>query len=68
MGSVQLASGIAPRDSGLARLRELAGDAPGLAYELGRLDALGDSEFAADLIESALRRLSVLSSDNDVAS
>jgi DNA-binding CsgD family transcriptional regulator len=84
VGSVQLAPGLAPRDSGLGRLRALAaagadpagrdyaeaigeaiaaGDAPGLAYELGRLDALGDSEFAADLIESALRRLSVLPSD-----
>lgn len=85
-GSVQLAQTLAPRESGLARLRELAaagadptgrdyaeaigeaiasGDVAGLAYELGRLDALGDTEFAADLIESALRRLSVLPTDGD---
>src|SRR3954469_14190757 len=76
-GSVQLAQTLAPRESGLVRLRELAaagadpagrdyaeaigeaiasGDVAGLAYELGRLDALGDTEFAADLVESALRR------------
>lgn len=74
---------IAPRESGLARLRELAAsgadlagrdyaeaigaaiaaaDAPGLAYELGRLDALGESEFATGLVESALRRLFILPS------
>jgi transposase len=85
IGSVALAPTLAPRESGLGRLRELAaagadlqgrdyaeaigaaiaaGDAPGLAYELGRLDALGEAEFAADLVESALRRLSVLPSDN----
>ncbi len=40
-----------------------AGDAVGLAYELGRLDARGDSGLPVDLIESALRRLSVLPSD-----
>jgi hypothetical protein len=85
-GSVQLSQTLAPRESGLARLRELAaaqadpagrdyaeaigeaiasGDVAGLAYELGRLDAIGDTEFAADLVESALRRLSVLPTDGD---
>jgi transposase len=88
VGSVVLAPALAPRESGLGRLRELAaagtdpegreyaeaigsaiaaGDAPGLAYELGRLDALGDAEFASELVESALRRLSVLPSDSDAA-
>ena len=37
-------------------------DAVGLAYELGRLDARGDSGLPLELVESALRRLSVLSS------
>lgn len=85
-GTIQLAQTLAPRESGLARLRDLAaaqadpagrdyaeaigeaiasGDVAGLAYELGRFDALGDSEFAADLVESALRRLSVLPTDGD---
>jgi DNA-binding CsgD family transcriptional regulator len=41
------------------------GDAVGLAYELGRLDAEGESGLAADLVESALRRLSVLPTDED---
>ncbi len=41
-----------------------AGDAVGLAYELGRLDALGEHGLSAELIESALRRLSVLPSDD----
>jgi len=41
-----------------------AGDAVGLAYELGRLDALGEHGLPAELIESALRRLSVLPSDD----
>lgn len=41
------------------------GDAVGLAYELGRLDAGGGAGLAADLIESALCRLSVLPSDED---
>ena len=71
----------APRESAVARLRELAhsgaapdepeyaraiegaiasGDAVGLAYELGRLDALAEAGLPADLVESALRRLSVL--------
>ena len=86
-GSVSLAQTLAPRESGLSRLRELAaagadpagreyaeaigeaiaaGDVAGLAYELGRLDALGEAEFAADLVESALRRLSVLSTGTEV--
>ena len=38
-------------------------DAVGLAYELGRLDALGEQGLPRDLVESALRRLSVLPSD-----
>lgn len=41
------------------------GDAVGLAYELGRLDALGEAGLSLDLIESALRRLSVLPSQRD---
>jgi transposase-like protein len=77
------ATAVAPRESAVARLRELAeagdagraayaeaiegaiaaGDAVGLAYELGRLDALGERELPSDLIESALRRLSVLPPD-----
>ena len=72
---------LAPRESVLAKLRELAADggagagaeyaaaieaaiatadAVGLAYELGRLDALGESGLSLELIESALRRLSAL--------
>ena len=39
-----------------------SGDAVGLAYELGRLDALGESGMPIDLVESALGRLSVLPS------
>ena len=39
-----------------------ASDAVGLAYELGRLDAAGRSGLQLDLVESALRRLSVLPS------
>jgi DNA-binding CsgD family transcriptional regulator len=42
------------------------GDAVGLAYELGRLDALGDRGLPAELVESALRRLSVLPDSGDV--
>jgi transposase-like protein len=73
-------TGLAPRDSALRRLRELArsgeedgsayaeaiesaiasADAVGLAYELGRLDALGETGLSLNLVESALRRLSVL--------
>jgi DNA-binding CsgD family transcriptional regulator len=70
-----------PRESAMARLRELAlggadrddpeyaraiegaiasGDAVGLAYELGRLDAAGEAGLPADLVESALRRLSAI--------
>jgi transposase len=84
VGSVALASGLAPRESKLERLRELAvagadpagreyaeaigeaiasGDVAALAYELGRLDAVGGAEFARDLVESALSRLSVLSTN-----
>jgi DNA-binding CsgD family transcriptional regulator len=74
---------VAPRESAVARLRELAragdagdhayaeaiegaiaaGDAVGLAYELGRLDALGEGGLPSELVEAALRRLSVLPSD-----
>jgi Bacterial regulatory proteins, luxR family len=84
VGSVTLAPGpapVAPRDSVMARLRDLAasgagpdgadyaqaiesaiatGDAVGLAYELGRLDASGATGLPVELVESALRRLSVL--------
>ena len=81
VGAVALApAAAAPRDSALARLRELAlagggdessyaaaiegaiasGDAVGLAYELGRLDASGASGLPIELVESALRRLSVM--------
>lgn len=89
VGSVAFApAATAPRDSAVARLRELAdageaegaayaeaiegaiagADAAGLAYELGRLDAVGASGLPLDLIESALRRLSVLSpADEDSA-
>ncbi len=35
-------------------------DAVGLAYELGRLDAAGEHGLGRDLVESALRRLSVI--------
>ena len=50
-----------------ARLIERAiadGDAVALAYELGRLDAQDSGGLARDLVESALRRLSVLPSDD----
>jgi DNA-binding CsgD family transcriptional regulator len=43
-----------------------SGDAVGLAYELGRLDALGERGLPAELVESALRRLSVLPDGGDV--
>lgn len=43
------------------------GDAVALAYELGRLDEAGESGLAADLVESALRRLHALPSDEDPA-
>jgi hypothetical protein len=87
VGNVALAPGpVAPRESALARLRELAvagtagegsdyasaieaaiatGDAVALAYELGRLDGLGESGLPVDLVESALRRLSVLPAVED---
>jgi DNA-binding CsgD family transcriptional regulator len=42
-----------------------AGDVVGLAYELGRLDALGEADLPSELVEAALRRLSVLPSDSD---
>ena len=42
-------------EEGIAR-----GDAVALAYELGRLDALGASGLPSDLLGSALRRLGVL--------
>ena len=82
VGNVALGpAAVAPRESVLARLRELTpeasdyastiesaiatGDAVGLAYELGRLDARGDSGLTVDLVESALRRLSVLPGVDD---
>jgi transposase-like protein len=85
VGNVTLGpAAVAPRESVLARLRELApegsdyanaietaiatGDAVGLAYELGRLDARGESGLTVDLVESALRRLSVLPGVDDRAS
>ena len=82
VGNVSLGPpSVAPRESVLARLRELAasgggvegseyasaieaaiagGDAVALAYELGRLDAVGETGLPRYLVESALRRLSVL--------
>ena len=81
VGAAVLPPATPPRDSALARLRELAasgaapdapeyaeaiegaiaqGDAVGLAYELGRLDALGEGGLPADLVEAALRRLSAI--------
>jgi DNA-binding transcriptional ArsR family regulator len=90
VGDVTLGpAGVAPRESILARLRELSqsggapegaeyasaietaiatGDAVGLAYELGRLDARGESGLTVDLVESALRRLSVLPGVDDRSS
>jgi transposase-like protein len=87
VGNVTLGpAAVAPRESILGRLRELAqaggapegaeyasaietaianGDAVGLAYELGRLDARGESGLTVDLVESALRRLSVLPGVDD---
>ena len=75
-GSVTPAPGTPPRESALARLREIggddaeyaeliegaiaAGDAVALGYELGRLDAAGERGLPADLVASALRRLGVL--------
>jgi transposase-like protein len=89
VGSVSLGPApVAPRESILGRLRELAraggspegsdyasaietaiatGDAVGLAYELGRLDARGETGLTVDLVESALRRLSVLPGVDDRA-
>ncbi|MDX6583555.1 MAG: Bacterial regulatory protein luxR family [Solirubrobacterales bacterium] len=60
-------SGAAPGAPEYAQAIEGAiasGDAVGLAYELGRLDASGESGLPIDLVESALRRLSVLASDS----
>src|SRR5262245_26369860 len=45
-----------------------AGDAVGLAYELGRLDAAGEGGLPSDLVASALRRLSVLPPGEEAAS
>lgn len=84
VGSVAVGeAGVAPRESSLSRLRQLAragdadersyaaaiegaiasGDAVGLAYELGRLDAAGATGLPLELVESALRRLSVIAGD-----
>lgn len=55
-------------DAGYAATIEGAisgGDAVALAYELGRLDAGGETGLPLDLVESALRRLSVLPSQRD---
>jgi transposase len=64
----RLAAADAAEDAAYAAAVEGAisgGDAVGLAYELGRLDALGEGGLSLDLIESALRRLSVLPSQRD---
>jgi transposase-like protein len=56
-------SDAGPDDPEYAQAIESAiasGDAVGLAYELGRLDARGDSGLPSDLVAAALRRLSVL--------
>jgi hypothetical protein len=62
----ELAHGdAAPDDPEYAQAIEAAiasGDAVGLGYELGRLDARGDTGLPVDLVEAALRRLSVLPS------
>jgi transposase-like protein len=56
----------AERDPGSPEYAQLvegaiaAADATALAYELGRLDAGGEAGFAAELLESALRRLGAL--------
>jgi len=70
---------LPPRESALARMRELASgpadeeayaaavegaiasaDVAALAYELGRSDATGREDLPRRMVESALRRLSVL--------
>jgi transposase-like protein len=59
------ASGRADEGADYASAIESAiatGDAVALAYELGRLDAGGRTGLPVDLVESALRRLSVLPS------
>jgi transposase-like protein len=59
------ASGRADEGADYASAIESAiatGDAVALAYELGRLDASGRTGLPVDLVESALRRLSVLPS------
>ena len=64
----ELAGGGDPGDAAYAATIEGAisgGDAVGLAYELGRLDARGESGLPLELVESALRRLSVLPSQRD---
>lgn len=56
-------SGADPDDPAYAAAIEEAiagGDAVALAYELGRLDALGRSGLPSDLVSSALRRLGAL--------
>ena len=61
-------SGAGPDEPEYTRAIEGAiagGDAVGLAYELGRFDALGETGMAADLVESALRRLSVIDSTSE---
>jgi len=57
-------AGAARDDAQYAHLIEGAiagGDAPGLAYELGRLDAGDEGGLPADLVIAALRRLGALS-------
>ncbi len=57
-------------ESGYAAAIESAiatGDAVGLAYELGRLDASGGSGLPLQLVESALRRLFALPDDGTSA-
>ncbi len=53
-----------PAYAGLIERAIADGDAVALAYELGRLDAHGRGGLARDLVESALRRLSALPSDD----
>ncbi len=59
----ELAGGGSGTEADYAEVIEGAiasGDAVGLAYELGRLDATGEAGLPGDLVASALRRLSVL--------
>ena len=67
----ELALGGGGTDAEYAELIEgaiAAADAVGLAYELGRLDAAGESGLPSDLVASALRRLSVLPAGEEAAS